>query len=69
MELDHQGAQAWRADVVIERLRFAFILTVAAVEYAALESARSFCTTRDFFRYRVRWIVTDKLRAMFSSRR
>jgi len=54
---------------MIERLRFAVIIFVTVVDYVAHETIVSFNTTRDFVRYRVRWIVRDKLRAMWSGRR
>lgn len=52
-----------------EWVRFGIIICVAAAEYAAEETIRSFNTTWDFLRYRVRWIVRDKLRAMWSGAR
>jgi hypothetical protein len=45
-------------------LRFVFIVSVIAVDDLLRELAMSFTTTRDFFRYRVRWILQDKARTM-----
>jgi len=53
---------------VIEPLRFALIIFVTIVDYVAHETIVSFNTTRDFVRYRVRWIVRDKLRSMWTRR-
>jgi len=54
---------------MIERLRFAVIIFFTVVDYVARETIVSFNSTCDFVRYRVRWIVRDKLRAMWSGRR
>lgn len=54
---------------MIEFLRFAIIIVIAALEHIAHETILSFNTTRDFVRYRVRWIVRDKLRTLWPGRR
>jgi hypothetical protein len=54
---------------MIEWLRFAFIILIAALEYIAYETVLSFNTTRDFVRYRVRWILRDKLKTLWPGRR
>jgi hypothetical protein len=48
-----------------EWIRFAFIVFVIAVDDVLRELMMSFTTTRDFVRYRVRWIVQDKLRSLW----
>jgi hypothetical protein len=50
---------------MIEWLRFAFIIVIAALEHIAYETVLSFNTTRDFVRYRVRWILRDKLKTLW----
>ena len=54
---------------MVEWFRFVFIVSIAAIEHIAYETVQSFNTTRDFVRYRVRWIVTDKLRTLWPGRR
>ena len=44
--------------------RFAFIIVVIAVDDVLRELHMSYTTTRDFIRYRIRWIVQDKARSM-----
>jgi hypothetical protein len=49
-------------------IRFTFIaliVFVMAIEDVLREVMMSFTTTRDFVRYRVRYIVQDKLRAVW----
>jgi hypothetical protein len=53
----------------MEWIRFAFIVFIAAIEHLAHETVVSFNTTRDFVRYRLRWVVRDKLRKMWAGRR
>jgi hypothetical protein len=48
-----------------EWIRFAFIVFVIAVDDVLRELMMSFTTTRDFLRYRVRWIVQDKVRSLW----
>ncbi len=48
-----------------EWIRFAFIVFVIAVDDVLRELMMSFTTTRDFLRYRVRWIVQDKMRSLW----
>jgi hypothetical protein len=48
-----------------EWIRFAFILFVIAVDDVLRELMMSFTTSRDFLRYRVRWIVQDKVRSLW----
>ena len=54
---------------MIEWLRFALIIVIAALEHIAQETVLSFNTTRDFVRYRVRWILRDKLKTLWPGRR
>ena len=54
---------------MIEWLRFALIIVIAALEHIAYETVLSFNTTRDFVRYRVRWILRDKLKTLWPGRR
>jgi hypothetical protein len=54
---------------VIEWIRFAVIIVIALVEQLVYETVLSFNTTRDFVRYRLRWIVRDKLRTLWAGRR
>ena len=49
---------------MISWLRFLFIIVVTAIDDVLRELAMSFTTTRDFFRYRVRWILQDKARTL-----
>ena len=44
---------------MIETLRFVSILCVAILEHLRYEIILSFNTTRDFLRYRLRWVVRD----------
>ena len=57
----------------MEWIRFSFIVFIAASEHVAHETVVSFNTTRDFVRYRLRWVVRDvvrdKLRKMWVGRR
>ena len=43
-------------------MRFALIISVAILEHVAYETVLSFNTTRDFLRYRVRYILRETLR-------
>ena len=45
-------------------IRFAVIVFVIALDDVLRELTMSFTTSRDFLRYRVRWIVQDKLRSV-----
>lgn len=45
-------------------VRFVFLIVVIAVDDVLRELAMSFTTTRDFIRYRVRWILQDKARTL-----
>jgi hypothetical protein len=45
-------------------VKFLFIVLVVAVDDILREVASSFTTTRDFIRYRIRWIVVEKLRSL-----
>jgi hypothetical protein len=51
-----------------EWIRFAFIVVVIAVDDVLRELMMSFTTTRDFLRYRIRWIVQDKVRSLWRRR-
>jgi len=53
---------------MIEWMRFALIVFIAVVEHMLHEVVLSFNTTRDFVRYRLRWIVRDKLRTLWAGR-
>ena len=57
----------------MEWIRFAFIVFIAMIEHLAHETVVSFNTTRDFVRYRLRWVmrdaVRDKLRSLWVGRR
>ena len=48
-----------------EWIRFAFIVFVIAVDDVLRELMMSVTTTRDLLRYRIRWIVQDKMRALW----
>jgi hypothetical protein len=48
-----------------EWIRFAFIVFVIAVDDVLRELMMSFTTTRDLLRYRIRWIVQDKMRSLW----
>jgi hypothetical protein len=50
---------------MIDWLRFAAIVLVVAVDDLLRELMMSYTTTRDFFRYRVRYIVQEKWRLMW----
>jgi len=50
---------------MIEWFRFAAIIVIAALEHIAYETVVSLNTTRDFVRYRVRWILRDKLKTIW----
>jgi hypothetical protein len=54
---------------MIELMRFALIIFVTVVDYVAHEIVLSFKTTSEFVRYRVRWIVRDKVRSLWSGQR
>jgi hypothetical protein len=45
-------------------IRFAFIVFVVALDDVLNESMMSFRSFRDFLRYRVTWIVQDKMRLL-----
>jgi hypothetical protein len=53
---------------MIEWMRFAIIVLIAATAHVLYELVLSFNTTRDFVWYRLRWIVRDKLRATLRRR-
>jgi hypothetical protein len=46
-------------------IRFAFLVFVIAIDDVLRELMMSFTTSRDFLRYRARWIVQDKLRVLW----
>ena len=50
---------------MFEWLRFGLIVFVTMIDYAVHETILSFNTTRDFVRYRVKWIVREKARSMW----
>jgi len=47
-------------------LRFFLIVLIAAADHVMYEIRLSFNTTKDFVRYRLRWIVVEKLRKMLA---
>jgi hypothetical protein len=53
---------------MIEWMRFAIIVCIAATAHVLYELVLSFNTTRDFVGYRLRWIVREKLRAVWRRR-
>jgi hypothetical protein len=53
---------------MIEWLRFVLIVCLTALDHLAHEIVLSFNTTWDFLRHRGRWILQEKMRAMFSRR-
>jgi hypothetical protein len=63
------GARTRRFEKIIEALRFGLIVFVTVLDHIAHEIVWSFNTTRDFVRYRVRWIVVEKARSMWPGRR
>ena len=54
---------------MIEWMRFAAIITIAVADHVKHEIVLSFNTTRDFVRYRLRWIVRDKVRRLWVGKR
>lgn len=54
---------------MIDWLRFVFILSVTVIDDAIRAIVLSFNTTRDLIRYRLKWIVRDKVRVMLRGRR
>ena len=54
---------------MIEFLRFGLIVAITALDHIAHEIVVSFNTTADFLKYRLRWIIRDKIRVMWSGRR
>ena len=54
---------------MIEWMRFALIVLITISDHVLHEVVLSFNTTRDFVRYRLKWIVRDKLRVMWERRR
>ena len=53
---------------MIEWMRFAIIVYIAATAHVLYELALSFKTTRDFVWYRLRWIAREKLRGAWRRR-
>jgi hypothetical protein len=53
---------------MIEWMRFALIVFLIVIDHVLHEVVLSFNTTRDFVRYRLKWIVRDKLRTMWAGR-
>jgi hypothetical protein len=49
---------------VTDWLRFVFIVFVVAVDDILNEMLSSLTTTRDLVRYRLRWIVLEKVRSL-----
>ena len=50
---------------MIRFARFAFIVLVVAVDDVLHELAMSYTTTRDFVRYRIRFIVQEKVQTLW----
>ena len=50
---------------MVEWMRFALIVSVGVVDHLVHETVVSFNTTRDFIRYRLRWVVRDVVRDKF----
>jgi hypothetical protein len=48
---------------VTDWVRFLFIVFVVAVDDILNEALSSFTTTRDLVRYRLRWIMLEKVRS------
>jgi hypothetical protein len=53
---------------MIEWMRFAIIVGIAATAHVLYELVLSFNTTRDFVWYRLRWVAREKLRAVWRRR-
>jgi hypothetical protein len=54
--------------MLTEWVKFACIVLITAIDHVLHEIAVSFNTTRDFVRYRLKWIVRDKLRTLWAGR-
>ena len=54
---------------MINWLRFILIVNVIVLDDLARETVLSFNTTRDLIRYRLRWILRDKLVVMWRGRK
>jgi hypothetical protein len=50
---------------MVDLLRFILIMCVIVVDDARRAVVLSFNTTRDLVRYRLKWIVRDKLRTLW----
>jgi hypothetical protein len=50
---------------MIDGLRLVFIVLIIATDDIVRETVLSFNTTYDFVRYRLRWIVRDKVRTLW----
>jgi hypothetical protein len=53
---------------MIEVIRFALIMFITMIDHLLHETVLSFNTTRDFVRYRLKWIIQDKLRVIWRGR-
>jgi hypothetical protein len=53
---------------MVEWLRFVLIVFIIVMDDLLRELVLSFNTTRDFVRYRMKWIVRDKLRVLWRGR-
>jgi hypothetical protein len=49
-------------------MRFGLIVCITVLDHLMHEIVLSFNTTLDFVRYRLKWIVRDKLRSMWVGR-
>ncbi len=54
---------------MLEWMQFAVIAVIILVEDLAHEIKVTWHVIRDLFRYRLRWLVTEKLQLMFSKKR
>ncbi len=54
---------------MLEWMQFALITVIILVEDVAHEMSVTWEAMSDLFRYRLRWLVTEKLRLLFSKKR
>jgi hypothetical protein len=53
---------------MFEWIRFVLIVFLTAIDHLLFEAVLSFNTTRDFVRYRLKWIMRDKLLVIWRGR-
>jgi hypothetical protein len=63
------AAEGDRVRRVTDWLRFILVVNVIVLDDLAREIVLSFNTTRDLIRYRLRWILRDKLVLMWRGRK